>query len=57
MTVVLSLLLLRPVKGALIALQWAFRMHGFGGDEPRAEPDPASAVRAAAASATPSPFS
>lgn len=29
MTVVLSLVLLRPTKGALIGLQWANRMHGF----------------------------
>lgn len=32
-TVILSLALLPPVKGAVIALQWAHRMHGFGGDE------------------------
>lgn len=25
----LSLVLLQPVKGALVALQWALRMHGF----------------------------
>ena len=30
----LSLLLLPIVKGALISLQWAFRMHGFGEDDP-----------------------
>lgn len=29
MTVIMSLALLRPVKGALIAYQWANRMHGF----------------------------
>ncbi len=28
----LSLLLLPRIKGALIALQWAQRMHGFGGE-------------------------
>ena len=27
----MSLALLPPVKGALIGLQWALRMHGFGG--------------------------
>jgi len=32
MTVILSLLLLRPVKGGLIGFQWARRLHGFGGD-------------------------
>jgi uncharacterized protein (DUF983 family) len=26
---VLSLALLQPVKGGVVALQWAFRMHGF----------------------------
>jgi len=26
----LSLALLQPVKGAVVGLQWAFRMHGFG---------------------------
>lgn len=30
MTVALSLALLPHVKGALIAIQWAHRMHGFG---------------------------
>lgn len=30
-TVVSSLALLQPVKGAIIGLQWALRMHGFGG--------------------------
>lgn len=29
LTLGLSLCLLPPVKGALIGLQWAFRMHGF----------------------------
>lgn len=28
-TLILSLALLRPVKGALIAIQWANAMHGF----------------------------
>ncbi|MDZ4843368.1 MAG: DUF983 domain-containing protein [Hyphomicrobium aestuarii] len=32
MLVILSLVLLPIVKGALIGLQWAKRMHGFGGD-------------------------
>lgn len=30
-TVLLSLLILPRVKGALVSLQWALRMHGFGG--------------------------
>jgi uncharacterized protein (DUF983 family) len=32
-TLVLALGLLQPVKGAVIGLQWANRMHGFGGIE------------------------
>ena len=32
LTVVLSVALLRPVKGAVIGLQWALCMHGFGGE-------------------------
>lgn len=37
-TVLLALVLLPPVKGALVALQWALRMHGFdgAGEEERA---------------------
>ncbi|MFC7053005.1 DUF983 domain-containing protein [Hansschlegelia quercus] len=31
-TVILSLAMLPSVKGALIGLQWALRMHGFGGE-------------------------
>jgi uncharacterized protein (DUF983 family) len=27
----LSLTLLQPVKGAIVAMQWALRMHGFDG--------------------------
>jgi uncharacterized protein (DUF983 family) len=40
--VVLSLALLPPIKGALIGLQWALRMHGFAGpaNEPVPEPEP-----------------
>jgi uncharacterized protein (DUF983 family) len=29
-TTALALGLLRPIKGAVVALQWALRMHGFG---------------------------
>jgi uncharacterized protein (DUF983 family) len=31
LTIVLALGLLRPVKGAVVALQWHAKMHGFGG--------------------------
>jgi len=33
-TLVLALLLLQPVKGAIVGLQWALRMHGFGAPHP-----------------------
>ena len=34
LTLILSLLLLQPVKGAVVGLQWAFRMHGFDENDP-----------------------
>lgn len=39
---VMSLLLLPRIKGALVGLQWALRMHGFGGREEAAGPEPAT---------------
>jgi uncharacterized protein (DUF983 family) len=30
-TVILALLSIQPIKGGVIGLQWALRMHGFGG--------------------------
>jgi uncharacterized protein (DUF983 family) len=33
-TLALSLLLLQPVKGAVVGLQWALRMHGFDENPP-----------------------
>ena len=40
----LSLGLLQPIKGAIVAWQWACRMHGFGeADESEAENEPPSA--------------
>ncbi|UTD28803.1 hypothetical protein DB459_19780 [Bradyrhizobium sp. WD16] len=30
LTLAFALVLLQPVKGAVVGLQWAFRMHGFG---------------------------
>jgi uncharacterized protein (DUF983 family) len=38
--VIMSLVLLPIVKGALVGLQWALRMHGFGGEEPQPVPEP-----------------
>ena len=32
-TILASLALLQPMKGAVIGLQWALRMHGFSGTE------------------------
>ena len=47
LTLILSLGMLRPIKGALVGLQWALYMHGFdpeaGDDLP--EPDPAAGIR------------
>jgi uncharacterized protein (DUF983 family) len=34
LTLVLSLLLLQPVKGAVVGFQWALRMHGFDDNAP-----------------------
>ena len=31
LTIALSLALLQPLKGAVVGLQWALGMHGFGG--------------------------
>ncbi|WP_026380187.1 DUF983 domain-containing protein [Afifella pfennigii] len=36
LTVAMSLILLRPAKGATVALQWALGMHGFDPDAPEA---------------------
>lgn len=36
LTLAMTLALLQPIKGAVIALQWALYMHGFDG---RADPD------------------
>ncbi|TIW75553.1 MAG: DUF983 domain-containing protein, partial [Mesorhizobium sp.] len=33
LTIILALALLQPVKGAVIGLQWALYMHGFGGEK------------------------
>ena len=38
LTVVLSLALLQPVKGAVVGLQWALRMHGFDDSAPEGIP-------------------
>lgn len=40
LTIILSLALLQPVKGAVVGLQWANYMHGFGGEADRIETHP-----------------
>jgi uncharacterized protein (DUF983 family) len=40
LTALMSLALLQPVKGAVVALQWALRMHGF--DDTAAESIPSA---------------
>ncbi|MEW9808452.1 DUF983 domain-containing protein [Mesorhizobium sp. ZMM04-5] len=40
LTVAMSLALLRPIKGAVVGLQWAFYMHGFGGEHDLVESHP-----------------
>ena len=37
LTIMLSLALMQPVKGGVVGLQWALRMHGFGGSPPQPE--------------------
>jgi uncharacterized protein (DUF983 family) len=44
-TLGLSLALLQPIKGAIVNLQWAFRMHGFAAHEPDGEVVPAASPR------------
>ena len=34
LTVILTLALLPPVKGVIVGVQWALRMHGFGSSRP-----------------------
>ena len=40
LTIVMSLMLLQPIKGAVVGLQWACYMHGFGGETDRVESHP-----------------
>lgn len=42
LTVFLSLALLSPVKGFIVAMQWSFRMHGFGASRPPRRAEAAS---------------
>lgn len=40
LTLVASIALLQPVKGAVVGLQWALYMHGFGGETDTLETHP-----------------
>lgn len=40
LTILLSFALMQPVKGGVVGLQWAVRMHGFGGEPERPERQP-----------------
>lgn len=40
LTIIMALAMLRPVKGAIIGLQWALYMHGFGGADDFIESQP-----------------
>ncbi len=46
LTIVLALGMLQPVKGALIGVQWALRMHGFDPNSPEASEMPPAAAAA-----------
>jgi uncharacterized protein (DUF983 family) len=32
LSILIALLIIQPIKGGVIGLQWALRMHGFGGE-------------------------
>lgn len=40
LTIIMALALLRPVKGAVVGLQWALGMHGFGEEHEALETHP-----------------
>lgn len=40
LTIAMSLVLLQPIKGAVVGLQWALYMHGFGGGEEKLDTHP-----------------
>lgn len=40
LTIILAVAMLRPVKGAVVGLQWALYMHGFGGESDQVEAHP-----------------
>ncbi|WP_113518778.1 DUF983 domain-containing protein [Bosea sp. 2KB_26] len=44
LTLFLSLVLMQPVKGGVIGLQWAMRMHGFDNTPPLPERQPGTSM-------------
>jgi len=38
LAVLAALLTIQPIKGGVIGLQWAYRMHGFGGEDETIDP-------------------
>lgn len=40
LTILSALVLIRPIKGAVVGLQWANYMHGFGGEDDLLESHP-----------------
>lgn len=40
LTIIASIGLLQPTKGGVVGLQWALRMHGFGGEKDHLETHP-----------------
>ncbi len=40
LTIILALAMIRPIKGAIVGLQWALYMHGFGGADDVIESHP-----------------
>lgn len=52
LTLILSLLLLPPAKGGMVAVQWAARMHGFDTNGDEHDPVPPSRRAAESLSAT-----
>ncbi|HWK66502.1 MAG TPA: DUF983 domain-containing protein [Rhizobiaceae bacterium] len=40
LTILSALVLIRPIKGAVVGLQWALYMHGFGGEDDQIEAHP-----------------
>jgi uncharacterized protein (DUF983 family) len=40
LALILSLAMMQPVKGGVVGLQWAMRMHGFGNEPDRPERQP-----------------